>query len=74
MYLLPRGKVLILSYKFIHEVKTRADIRIRIRGGVIRIRIEETAVRTVIRVTTHNKGCDIRTDIPFSYRKSIDPN
>lgn len=29
----------------------RTDIRIRIRGGVIRIRINETCIRTVIRVT-----------------------
>lgn len=29
----------------------RADIRIRVRPGVIRIRIGETAVRTVIRIT-----------------------
>jgi len=29
----------------------RTDVRIRIRGGVIRVRIGETCIRTVIRVT-----------------------
>ena len=29
----------------------RADVRIRIRGGVIRIRIAEACIRTVIRIT-----------------------
>ena len=29
----------------------RPDVRIRIRGGVIRVRIGETVIRTVIRIT-----------------------
>ena len=29
----------------------RADVRIRIRGGVIRVRIGETRIRPVIRIT-----------------------
>lgn len=29
----------------------RADVRIRIRGGVIRVRIAEACIRTVIRIT-----------------------
>ena len=33
----------------------RADVRIRIRGGVIRVRIGETRIRTVIRITAEQK-------------------
>ena len=33
----------------------RADVRIRIRGSVIRIRISEACIRTVIRITAEQK-------------------
>ena len=36
---------------FFYHCMARADIRIRVRPGVIRVRIGETAVRTVIRIT-----------------------
>ena len=41
---------------FVFHCMARADIRIRVRPGVIRVRIGETAVRTVIRITApdHN--------------------
>jgi len=35
------------------ESKAGADIRIRVREGVIRIRSRKTAQRTVIRITAH---------------------
>ena len=36
---------------FVYHCMARADIRIRVRPGVIRVRIGETAVRTVVRIT-----------------------
>lgn len=36
----------------ISEAFPRADVRIRIRGGVIRIRVNEACIRSVIRITT----------------------
>ena len=35
--------------------EVRADVRIRIRGDVIRVRIGETCIRTVIRITAEQK-------------------
>jgi hypothetical protein len=35
----------------IQKAKVRTDVRIRIRGGVIRIRISEARIRAVIRIT-----------------------
>ncbi len=31
-----------------------ADIRIRIRGNVIRVRVQETGIRPIIRITANN--------------------
>lgn len=39
------------SQYLIKSVLARADIRIRIRGGVIRIRIRKPGIRAVIRIT-----------------------
>ena len=36
----------------ITTVKTEPNIRIRIRGTIIRIQITETRIRTIIRITT----------------------
>lgn len=33
----------------------RTDVRIRIRGGVIRVRVNETCIRPVIRITAEQK-------------------
>ena len=41
----------------------RADVRIRIRGGVIRIRIAEACIRTVIRITAEQDTT--KNDQPF---------
>ena len=41
----------------------RTDIRIRIRGGVIRIRIAEACIRTVIRITAEQDTT--KNDQPF---------
>ena len=40
-----------LALYLVKSVLPRADIRIRIRGGVIRIRIRKPGIRVVIRIT-----------------------
>jgi len=56
---------------FVSHFKTfpRANIRIRITSTVIRITIIETCIRTIIRITTYDKG--IETNNQIYLRKSI---
>lgn len=45
----------------------RADVRIRIRGSVIRIRISEACIRTVIRVTAEQNPTRVINLCVISY-------
>lgn len=38
----------------IPQAETAADIRIRIRKTIIRIRVERTCIRPIIRISTNN--------------------
>lgn len=49
----------------------RADVRIRIRGGVIRVRIGETCIRTVIRITAEQNTSGATTCILSLEPKTI---
>ena len=40
-----------LYYFYLFPSKVGADIRIRIRDGIIRIRVRKTGIRAVIRIT-----------------------
>lgn len=48
-----KTKHLMLGFFIPVESKASADIRVRVREGVIRIRSRKTAQRTVIRITAH---------------------
>lgn len=50
----------------------RADIRIRIRGGVIRIRISEARFRAVIRITAEMDTTEA-TNLDFPVNYSLQP-
>lgn len=50
----------------------RADVRIRIRGGVIRVRIGETCIRPVIRITAEQDTSGT-TNLLFYHSLSLEP-
>ena len=45
----------------------RADVRIRIRGSVIRVRISEACIRTVIRITAEQKPTRATNLLSFTH-------
>lgn len=53
----------LLFYPMVKVCEVRADVRMRIRGGVIRIRIAEACIRTVIRITAEQDTT--KNDQPF---------
>ncbi len=54
-HFLPRGRAFICMKNY-YKTLARPDIRIRIRRRVIRIRISETRISTIIRITAPNQG------------------
>ena len=48
----------------------RTDVRIRIRGGVIRVRIGEARIRTVIRITAEQNPTGA-TNLDFVFYVSL---
>ena len=43
------------------------DVRVRVRPAVVRVRVSETAVRTVVRVTTKQQDFSISTPVFLNY-------
>lgn len=50
----------------------RTDVRIRIRGGVIRVRISEARIRAVIRITAEQNPTGA-TNLIFFYVSLFEP-